>query len=83
MSLYVLPLLDACTIIQHALAVFHLQIHQMALQRLAGEMHRIMKIGAGNVRQSGGWGMSGKPSLTWVFFFNRQMFAMFRPRYCH
>ena len=47
MSLYSYTLLDACTIIKHALAVFHLQIPQTLLKQLAGEMHSIYKIGAG------------------------------------
>ena len=47
MSLYSWPLLDACTIKKHASAVFRLQISQMLLQRLAGEMNSTYKIGVG------------------------------------
>ena len=47
MSPYSLLLLNACTIIKQASAVCRLQIPQTPLQRLAGEMHSIYKIGAG------------------------------------
>ena len=36
-----------CTIVKHALTVFHLQIAHVPLQRLVGEIHRIYKIEAG------------------------------------
>ena len=45
--LYSWPLLNACSIIKHASAVFCLQIPQMPLQRLASDMHSIYKSGAG------------------------------------
>ena len=44
MSLYSWSLLDAITI-NHASAVFRLQIPQMPPQRLMGEMHSIYKSG--------------------------------------
>ena len=57
MSLYSWSLLNAGTIIKHALAVFHLQSPQTPLQRLSGEMHsqanQFTANAAANVRQSG------------------------------
>ena len=45
MSLYYWLLRNVSTIIKNALAVFHLQIPQTPLQRLAGEIHKYIDEG--------------------------------------
>ena len=75
MSPYSWSLLNACTIIKHALAVFHIRIPPMSLQKLVGEMRSIYtKSGwasqftaaaSANIKQNHvEWGAPETPSLT-------------------